>query len=392
MHLNTLDEMVKYCYSYILGSYEMNSFQVMLSIFALLSFHSCKHKQKTEEQESIKIQVVEVDEATKSIIKEYVGEIIGYREIPIRARVEGFLQDFYFEEGQYVKAGDLLYVIEPQPYMQSVKLREGQLANAEVNSVLTKKEFERYRPLAGINAVSELDLDTRTAQYESALASEVIADANLELSKIEYSYTHVRAPVDGLIGVTYAKKGAFVGSSPDPVILNYLSQVDTALVQFYMPETDYLSVISGGKDKKLGANKVKLKLSNDSLYSFFGKIDFMNNNVSNETGTILIQASFENPEFVLRSGMFAKVNVEVGKVEKGLFVPQRSVTEMQGKFYVYIMQKDSTFSQKWVEVGKTFGTDWLITEGLEKGDVVVREGLQKIRPKVKYNISYYRKN
>ena len=176
------------------------------------------------------------------LYKEFVGQVYGYKDIAIRARLEGFLEEIHFLEGSRIPKGKLLYTLESQPFEADEAAKMSGLAEANTRLAKAESDLNRYRPLAAQNAVSQSDLDAAEANYDASVASVKAAEANLRASRIQLSYTKIYSPIPGLIGKTQAKAGDFVGKNPNPVILNVVSRIDTILVQFFLTENQYLSM------------------------------------------------------------------------------------------------------------------------------------------------------
>jgi membrane fusion protein (multidrug efflux system) len=248
----------------------------------------------------------------------------------------------------------------------------------------TKGDLDRIKPLAEINAVSKSDLDEAVAAYEARTSSLEAAKATLRAAKIELGYTKIYSPIDGIIGKTKAKVGDFVGRDPNPVILNTVSQVDIILVTFFITETQYLEIArhfaDTGHDRTENAEaNLELILIDGSTYKHKGKPDFVDREVDNTTGAMLIQASFPNPEKLLRPGQFARVRAEARIVKDGILIPQRCVMELQGLHNVYVVDASNNAETREITVGPKVGSNWLIIEGLKPGERVLYEGLQKVR-------------
>lgn len=317
------------------------------------------------------------------IYQEFVGQTLGFKDIGIRARVEGFLEGIHFEEGSYVEQGDFLYTLESQQYEAAVAEKMSLLARENTLLANAKSELNRIRPLAEENAVSQSDLDSAVARYKAAIASVEAAQANLDAAEIQLGYTKIYSPISGIIGKTRAKVGDFVGKNPNPVILNTVSRIDSILVQFFVTETAYIRsarrVIEAGKVPGERNVPLELILADGSIYDHKGKPDFIDRNVDPTTGGILLQASFPNPDKLLRPGQFARVKAEVSVVKDGILIPQRCVTELQGQFSVYGVEEDNKIQRKQVQVGPKVEQFWLITEGLKPDDLIVYEGIQKVK-------------
>lgn len=331
-----------------------------------------------------RVSVVETAARDVPLYLEFVGQINGLKDIAIRARVEGFLEGIHFQEGGQVKKGDLLYTLESRSYEERVVAQKSNVAREETLLAKAWGDLERIRPLAEINAVSQSDLDAAVAAHDAGRSSLDAARATLRAVRIELGYTRIHSPIDGIIGRTQAKAGDFVGRDPNPVILNTVSQVDTILVNFFITESQYLEVARdardpGNKNERRDEPALELILIDGSVYRYPGRIDFINREVDTTTGAMLVQASFPNPERLLRPGQFARVRARGRVVKDGILIPQRCVMELQGLFNVLVVDGSDTVHPREVTVGPKIGFLWLITEGLRPGERVVYEGLQKVR-------------
>ena len=315
---------------------------------------------------------------------EFVGQTSGLKDIAIRARQEGFLEGVHFKEGSEVEKDALLYTLESQPFEEKVAARMSGVAEVKTMLAKAKGDLDRIKPLAEINAVSKSDLDAAVAAYEATLSSLEAAKATLRAAEIELSYTKIYSPIAGIIGKTKAKVGDFVGKDPNPVILNTVSQLDTILVTFFITETQYMNFARylTKTDSKQGDHQeenFELILIDGSLYEHKGKPDFVDREVDTSTGAMLAQASFPNPEKLLRPGQFAKVRIKGQVINDGILIPQRCVMEIQGLYNVFVVNADNTIETREIKVGSKVGSFWLITEGLKPGEKVVFEGLQKVK-------------
>lgn len=348
---------------------------------------------------------------------ELVGSLLGNQDIPIRARVDGFLETVNFQEGQDVTEGQLLYTIDPQPFQQQLLEAQSELAATETNLVKTQSDLRRIRPLAEMSAVSEQDLDSAVAQEAAARASVKAAQAKVELAKIELGYTEIYAPITGLIGLTKAKPGEYVGKEPNPVVLNTLSDIDPIRVRFSISEREYLILAriyldretnaagySGdevGKDgddfagksmeeDKTSREPLTLILADGSEWAQPGYADATSQAIDPATGTFTIEAAFANPRGLLRPGQFARVRARYQVLEDAVVVPKQAVVELQGLFQVYVVNDDNSVAAVNVEIGPSKGNDQVITSGLEGGQTVIVEGLQRIRPGMKVATTPYK--
>jgi membrane fusion protein (multidrug efflux system) len=349
----------------------------------LLALFACSKEEATKvAPPPPKVAVIVTAAQEVPLYQEFVGQIFGLNDIAISARVEGFLEGIHFQEGSEVDKGQLLYTLESQSFEEKVAAQMSRVAEAETMLAKAKGDLDRIKPLAEVKAVSESDLDTAVAVHAAALAALKAAQANLRAVKIQLGYTKIYSPISGIIGKTQAKVGDFVGRNPNPVILNTVSQVDTVLVNFFITESQYLEFArlrAQAAPSRQEARQFELILADESVYEFKGKADFLGREVDPTTGALLVQASFPNPEKLLRPGQFAKVRVEVEVVKDGILIPQRCVSELQGLFSVFVVGANNTVERREVKVGPKVKEFWLIVEGLKPGEKVVYEGLQMVR-------------
>lgn len=374
----------------------MNNFPIFLTKLSIillvpLVFISCGEK-KQQAPPPPEIPVVEVLIKDVPIYKEFVGQVYGSFDIPIRARVSGFLEGIHFSEGLRVNKGQLLYTIDPQPLQAQVAIQESQLAEAKTSLAKAESDLNRIKPLAEINAVSKSDLDAAQAQYDAAIAYVSASESSLRYANINLGYCWMRSPIGGLIGKTQAKVGEFVGKEPNPVILNTVSTIDTVYVEFYLTEADYLVLAREKieeykkrdlKDIKRRENEKKdlrIILADGSTFKHKGFVNFIDSQVDPTTGSLLVQSSFPNPDQLLRPGQYAKVKAKMDDIIGGLLVPQRCVMELQGLYSVYIVNDSSKVETRQVVTGEKIGDLWLIKSGLKAGDKIVIDALQKVTP------------
>ncbi len=354
---------------------------ICLSFFLFACSEEKKEKAPPPPQE---VSIIETKAQDVPLFLEFVGQTAGLKDIAIRARVEGFLEGIHFQEGSTVEKGSLLYTLESQPFEEKVAARMSGVAEVKTMLAKTKGDLDRIRPLAESHAVSQSDLDAAVAAYEATLSSLEAAQATLRAAEIELSYTKINSPLDGIIGRTKAKVGDFVGKDPNPVILNTVSQVDTILVSFFITETQYLAVARSlaealAKEHDELEADFELILIDGSVFEHKGRPDFVDREVNSSTGAILVQASFPNPELLLRPGQFGKVRIKARVAKDAILIPQRCVMEIQGLHNVFVVNAENTIETRDIKVGSKVGSFWLITEGLKPGEKVVFEGLQKVK-------------
>lgn len=326
------------------------------------------------------------------IYMELVGQTIGSVDIAIRARVEGTLEGMHFQEGNPVTKDQPLYTIDPRPFEAKVVEAESKVAEATTLLAKADSDLKRVEPLARMNAVSKRDLDAAVAQEGAAAAARDAANAALDFAKLELGYSKIAAPIDGIIGISKAKVGDFVGKPPNPVVLNVVSQTDPIHVRVSITEKDYLRlarrVLSdrGADDMdEVQANPEKKKpltliLADGSVHPQQGIMKVINSQVDPTTGTLTMEAAFPNPQKLLRPGQFARIKAPIEERKDALLVPQRAVQELQGTYSVMVLEEGNKVGMRQVKPGPKTDKMWVIDEGLTLDDIVIVEGQQKVRP------------
>ncbi|MGB5393279.1 MAG: efflux RND transporter periplasmic adaptor subunit [Lutimonas sp.] len=354
-----------------------------LALFFVGLLLSC-HKDGNDGRSVVqKINVVEVKSENVPIFSDYVGQVYGIKDIPIRARVDGFLEGVHFKEGTKINKGTLLYTIDAQPFEANLASKKSYETEANTRLAFANSEYDRIKPLADMNAVSKSDLDGAKARKEASEAELNAAKAGLKIAQIDLSYTEILAPITGIIGKTLAREGEYVGKSPNPVILTTISEIDIVRVQFFLTEAEYLFFVNefrknNGIKRNEEEIELSLLLSDDSIHEHKGKVDFIDRGIDAGTGTILVQASFPNPDLVLRPGQFARVRIKRTEKDNVLIVPQRCVSELQGNYSVFTVNEENKIVAKQIEIGERYNDYYVVKSGLVENEKVVIEGLQKV--------------
>lgn len=364
-------------------------FTLGLVAFILAFEFGCQNKSdQSNSTQPLEIPVVKVIQKDLPIYEWYVGQIFGQKDIPIRARVDGFLESMNFKEGSAVKKGQLLYTIDPQSLEEATNAQKSKVSEAQTKVTKAQADLNRIKPLAEANAVSKSDLDAAQANYDAAVANLKATQANLRSANINLSYTQVLSPIDGIIGTSEASVGEYVGQSPNPVILNTVSEISTVVVKFSIPEAMFIKLAkSYDKNQQIKTDSmyrgVQLQLSDGSIYDYKGTIDFINRNIDQSTGSILVQASFLNPNGLLRPGLYSKVRVLTGVSKDAIIVPQRCLIETQGIFSVFTVNDSNIIESKAIKISYKTGDIAAVSEGLEPNDRIVIDALQKVRKDMK---------
>ena len=330
------------------------------------------------------VTVTEAVQKDVPIYIELVGSTLGSEDVEIRARVEGYLVSMNFTEGSFVKKGQTLYKIDPQPFQAALSQAQANLSTAKARLDKTNNDVARYKPLAAEKAVSQQELDNALSAQEAARFQVTAYDALVDKAKLDLAYTTITAPVDGLIGTTQKKVGSLVGRSEN-TLLNTISQINPILFRCAIAEAEYLRLARASADKDKSLEKkfgVELILADGTTFNHKGRLDAIERAVDVSTGTLTGQFSFPNPERILRPGQYGKARFVTDVKEGALLVPQLAVQEIQGLYSVMVVKPDATVEQRMVKAGERVGNLWIIDSGLKPGEKVIVEGLQKVKPGV----------
>jgi membrane fusion protein (multidrug efflux system) len=331
------------------------------------------------------VTYAEIIQRDVPIYREWVGEALGMADVEIRARVPGYLEGIHFVEGTRVEKDQLLYTIDAREMEDQVAAARASLAEAQVLLANAEANAQRYRPLAEINAVSQRDLDNAEAQEGAAQQRVAAAKAQLSLAETQLGYTRIRAPFEGVIGFTQAKVGDFVGQFPNPVTLNTISKIDPIHVRFALSEREYLEIIrrmreQGGRDTTDSSRTVQMILADGSVHPHPGTVEVVERAIDPSTGSFPVEARFPNPEGVVRPGQYTKVRAVWETRRNATLVPQRAVIELQGQYFVYVIDAENKIENRSFQPGPRLQGDWVVDRGLSPGERVVVEGLQRARP------------
>jgi membrane fusion protein, multidrug efflux system len=349
-----------------------------------------KHASGAGKEAPPDVMVAQVEQKDVPIYGEWIGTLDGYVNADVRAQVTGYLIRQDYQEGAFVREGQLLFEIDPQPYKAALDQAEGelaqanaQLANAEAVRDRTQLDVERYVPLAKEQAASRQDLDNATQNNLAAIATVATAKAQIktaeaavEIAKLNLGFTRLIAPIGGVAGQAQLQVGALVNTSSTPVTT--VSTLDPIRDYFTVSEQDYLQLQKQFADKQRW--KLQLILADGTTYPHEGTFYFAGRAVDQNTGAIQLAALFPNPGNVLRPGQYGRVRAVVRIEKAALLVPQRAVTELQGSYQVDVVGEDEKIAVRPVKVGDPIGTMWIIQDGLKPGERVVAEGQQTLLP------------
>jgi len=364
--------------------------KTIFSAFAALAFAlaiaSCKKEESGSKQEAPppSVTVVPAVKGSVSPVDEYVGQAKAQDCVVLVARVSGMLMKRNFSEGQPVKAGDKLFEIEKDVYQAELEQAKGALLSEQANQRSCDIELARTERLLKVDATPKKDYDSALYKKMSADAKVAEADASVKKAQINLSYTDIFAPFDGRVGLSTYSEGNIVG--PDSKQLATVVKLDPIRVEFSLDEKSLLewslSVINIDEAQRQKIRKsflVKIKLQDGSVYKHEGELSYSDNHVNSSTGTLLVQATFPNPDMVIAPGMYLRVLISKRDADEAILIPGRAVLQNQLGSYVFIVSKDGKVSARQLKTGSQSGQMIQVLSGVEPGEQVVVEGLQKIR-------------
>jgi RND family efflux transporter MFP subunit len=326
------------------------------------------------------VLVVEVIQQDVPIYFEWIGTTEGNVNAQIRPRVQGSLQSREYKEGSLIKAGQLMFTIDPSEYQAALNQALGDLGRAEANLGKTQLDVARYTPLAKEGAISQQELDNAIQAHQANKASVEAARAPVERAKLNLSWTKVTAPITGIAGISVAQIGDLVSPT---ALLTTISQVDPIKVYYPISEQEYLHFAQRIREIEAGRGgqrpPLELTLADGSLYPERGTFSLADRQVDQRTGTITVQGLFANPNNLLRPGQYAKIRVAAETRKGALLVPQQAVQQLQGSNQVAVVEDGNKINVRAVKVGEQVGNMWIITEGLKPGERIVVAGIQKVK-------------
>jgi membrane fusion protein, multidrug efflux system len=352
--------------------------RLSFSLFTLLAATGCEQKRpQAGAVGPIEITTLTVVEQDAPVSFEFVGNTESSRQVEIRARVNGFLDQRVYVEGAFLKAGALMFIMDAKPFAAQLAAARAELAEQQARLETARANLRRVKPLAAQNAVSQKDLDDATGQEKAAAAAVEAAKANVEQASLNLSYTKIYTPVTGLSSFARVQDGAYVNQANS--LLTYVAQLDPIWVNFSISENQRLRLDTSIKEGTLRAPAddnyaVDVILANAAVYPHVGRITFADASYSRETGTFLMRATLANPDGALRPGQFVRVLIKGAIRPNAILVPQSAVLQGAQGHFVWIVDKDNKAQIRNVQVGPWHGDQWFINSGLAAGDVVVTDG------------------
>jgi membrane fusion protein (multidrug efflux system) len=348
-------------------------------IVAVLAAAGCEKAAPPAAPPPTEVVVAPVVQKDIPVYLELVGQTVGYQDVEIRARVEGILDTMYFQEGSFVRRGEPLYEIDRKPLEAALAAAKAEQATAEARLEKADNDVKRYTPLAAKQAVSQQELDNARAALDAARSQVDAAKAAVEKSSLDLGYTRITAPIDGLVGTTLVKPGNLVGRGEN-TLLTTISQIHPILFRVGVTEADYLRIVRRTTGRSGGPRSgIELTLADGTAHPQTGSISTVDRAVDPATGTLGVQFVFPNPGQVLRPGQFGRAKILIDMKNGALLVPQRAVQELQNLNSVAVVGPDRMVAFRNVVVGPRVDSDWVIEKGLQPGEQVVVEGLQRIQ-------------
>lgn len=364
-------------------------FPLLLTLAATLALTACGGGKEPaaaaggKERPPVQVGVVKATPGDVGLVTELPGRIEAVRSAQIRARAAGILQARQFREGSDVKAGQLLFSIDPAPYAAALESARATLARAEANLAQTTAQLERYRPLVAANAVSKQDFINTEAAQKAAQADVAAGKAAVRTAEINLGYTHVTSPINGRIGRALVTEGALVGQG-EATQLALVQQINPVYVNFTQSAAELLQLrraLEAGQLKSAqgGAGaSVRVLLADGSQYPLPGKLLFTDLSVDASTGQVALRAEIPNPKGDLLPGLYVRVRVEQAEMANAITLPQQAVTRTQQGDTVTVVAEDGKVSTRQIKISLAQNNRWLVREGLQAGEQVMVDGFQKL--------------
>ena len=324
---------------------------------------------------AVNVSTIEAAMRAVPVSFEAVGRTEGSREVQVRARVAGIIEQQLYKEGDAVAAGAPLFRLERAPFEIELQQARGALAQEVARNDLAKQEFERLKGLADRRAISQKEADQAASAQRQSAAAIQMAEARVRQAELNLSYTVINAPIGGLSGRAMQSIGSLVSPNNESALLTTLTRADPLWVRFALSEAEF-SRLRGSEAK---VTEVRFELADGRAYPLTGKLNFAGSTVDAATGTVQMRAEVPNPKLELLPGQFIRVRVIAGSVQ-AFVVPQTAVMQNEGGRFVWIASAEGKAVQRPIRAGGWLGKDWIVLEGLKPGDAVITDNLSRLRP------------
>ena len=331
---------------------------------------------------AVDVATVTVTPQAATVTEDYVAETEAVNTVEIRPRVGGVLEKQLPNEGEHLKTGELLFVIDQQPYIAALAQAKAALAQSEAALVQSQRDLGRAKSLSEIDAVSQQELDAAVAKNDANLASVDASRAGVRTAELNLGYTTISSPIDGVMGRAQLRLGGLVTANTS--LLTTLYQTDRMYINFSISEQRMLTM-----QRQLGraanqdsatAPPFRIFLADGSEYTQRPRLNFIDPAVDQRTGTLAMRLEVDNPQQLLHAGQFARVQVAAAQLSDAIVLPQRAIQDLQGKNYVWTVDAEGKAQQRDVQMGPRIGNGWQVQQGLKAGDVVVVDGVQRLKP------------
>jgi membrane fusion protein, multidrug efflux system len=331
---------------------------------------------------AVEVSTVTVKPQAATVGTDYVAQTEAVNTVEIRPRVGGVLEKQVPIEGERLKVGEVLFVIDQQPYIAALAQAQAALAQSQAALIQSQRDLGRAKSLSEIDAVSQQELDAAVARNDANRASVDANRAAVRTATLNLGYTTITSPIDGVMGRAQLRLGALV--TANTTLLTTLYQIDRMYVNFSISEQRLLTLQrelgrAPNQDSTL-APPFRVFLADGSEYPQRPRLNFIDPAVDQRTGTLAIRLEVDNPQHLLHAGQFARVQVATAQLTDAVVLPQRTIQELQGKHYVWIVDDKGKAQQRDVEMGPRIGNGWQVRQGLKAGDVVVVDGVQRLKP------------
>jgi membrane fusion protein (multidrug efflux system) len=350
-----------------------------VAAIALLNF-SCS-KISPPPKTAVEVTTIAVTPHPVTFPEDYVAQTEAINTVEIRPRVGGMLEKRVPIEGEPVKTGELLFVIDREPYIAALAQAKASLAQSEAASLQSQRDLVRAKSLSEIDAVSQQELDAAVAKNQANLASIDAAKAAVRSAELNLGYTTITSPIDGVMGRAQLRQGGMV--TANNTLLATIYQTDRMYINFSVSEQRLLTMqrqLGGAPSQNSKTQPLfRIFLADGSEYLQTPRLDFIDPAVDTRTGTLALRLEVDNPQHLLHAGQFARVQVAAQQDPNTILVPQRAVQDLQGKNYVWVVDPAGHAQQRDVRMGSRVGAYWQVQEGLKAGDTVVVDGVQHLK-------------
>jgi membrane fusion protein (multidrug efflux system) len=356
----------------------------LVALAALILTACDKQEEAKATPAPVEVYAINVEPQTVPVSTSFVAQVESSHQVEVVARVNGFLDKILYREGDVVKQGQTLFLMDKKPFVAQVEAARGAMENRKAQLWTAQANLNRIQPLAALDAASKSDLDNAIGAVKSAEAAVHSAQARLDEAELNLSYTVIKAPVTGVTGQALVREGTYLTAGPGGH-LSYVAQIDPIWVNFSVSQNQLVEARQQEAAGLLIAPPnhefhVELELSGGEKYPHSGKLSFVDPSFNTDTGTFLVRAELPNPNSKLQPGMFVEASVTGATRPNALVVPQRAVQQTSNGHVVFVVSSQGTAEVRPVVVGDWVGQDWIIEKGLKPGDGVITDGFQRLAP------------